>query len=63
MGWLIRTVSCHSAAVDVCVDRVGNKLAVNLVNTSGAHWDRKNPLIEPVGPLELTIRVWRSLHT
>ena len=49
-----------SPAVDVSVNRLGGKLAVHLVNTSGAHWDRKKPLIEaiePVGPLELTIRV------
>jgi hypothetical protein len=35
------------------------KLAVNLVNTSGPHWDANKPLfdtIEPLGPLTLTIR-------
>ena len=31
---------------------------MNLVNTSGSHWDRDNPLFEsiaPVGPLDVTI--------
>jgi hypothetical protein len=48
-----------SADVDVSVNRLHGKLAVNLVNTSGQHWDTKKPLIEfigPVGPLEITIR-------
>jgi hypothetical protein len=47
-------------AVEVSVNRLGGKLAVNLVNTSGAHWDKKKPLIdsiEPIGPIELSIRV------
>jgi len=49
-----------SADVDVSVNRLHGKLAVNLVNTSGPHWDSKKPLIdsiEPVGPLEIAIRV------
>lgn len=44
--------------VDVSLNRVRGSLAVNLVNTSGAHWDTK-PLVDslpPVGPLELAIR-------
>jgi hypothetical protein len=48
-----------SPDVDVCVNRLHGKLAINLVNTSGPHWDTKKPLIdtiEPVGPLEITIR-------
>jgi hypothetical protein len=49
-----------SSAVDVTVNRLGGKLAIHLVNTSGAHWDMNWPLIdaiEPVGSLELAIRV------
>lgn len=45
--------------VDVSVNRVRGRLAVNLVNTSGAHWDTKKPLVDslpPVGPLKLAIR-------
>ncbi len=48
-----------SSEVDVSVNRLAGKLAVNLVNTSGPHWDQEKPLIEaiaPVGPLELSIR-------
>ena len=48
-----------SPDVDVSVNRLHNSLAINLVNTSGAHWDTKNPLIEsvaPIGPLEIAIR-------
>jgi len=48
-----------SSHVDVSVNRLKEKLTVNLVNTSGAHWDRANPLfdsIAPVGPLSVTIR-------
>ena len=48
-----------SQDVDVSVSRLQGRLAVNLVNTSGAHWDPKKPLfdtIAPVGPLELAIR-------
>jgi alpha-L-fucosidase len=47
------------ATVDVTVNRLRGKLAVNLVNTSGPHWDANKPLfdtIEPLGPLTLTIR-------
>ena len=46
-----------SADVDVVVNRIGGKLAVNLVNTSGPH--RTEPIIEsisPVGPLRVVIR-------
>ena len=48
-----------SSNVDVSVNRLKDKLTVNLVNTSGAHWDRDRPLfdsIAPVGPLQVTIR-------
>ncbi len=48
-----------SPDVDVSVNRLRGNLAVNLVNTSGAHWDTKKPLVDsiaPVGPLELAIR-------
>jgi hypothetical protein len=49
-----------SSAVDVTLTRLRGKLAVHLVNTSGAHWDTNKPLIdaiEPLGPLELAIRI------
>lgn len=48
-----------SSEVDVSVSRLKGKLTVSLVNTSGQHADRKNPLfdsITPVGPLQVTIR-------
>jgi hypothetical protein len=48
-----------SEQVDVSVNRLKDTLTVHLVNTAGAHWDRDHPLfesIEPVGPLEVTIR-------
>jgi hypothetical protein len=48
-----------SSDVDVSVNRIGGKLAVNLVNTSGPHADKKTPVFEsipPVGPLEIAIR-------
>jgi len=48
-----------SSDVDVSVNRLQGKLAINLVNTAGPHWDRENPLFEsipPVGPLRITIR-------
>jgi hypothetical protein len=48
-----------SSTVDVSVNRLSGKLAIHLVNTSGTHWDRKNPLITTipsVGPIEVTIR-------
>jgi hypothetical protein len=47
------------SSVDVSINRVGGKLAIHLVNTSGPHWDTKKPLvesIEPAGPLEISIR-------
>jgi hypothetical protein len=46
-----------SSGVDVAVNRVGGKLAINLVNTSGPH--RTEPVIEgiaEVGSLAITIR-------
>jgi len=49
-----------STDVEVSVNRLQGKLAVNLVNTSGAHWDTKKPLIdaiEPVGPLAISLRL------
>jgi hypothetical protein len=48
-----------SPDVDVSVSRLQGRLAINLVNTSGSHWDTKKPLIESidaVGPLEISIR-------
>jgi hypothetical protein len=48
-----------SPNVDVSVNHLHDKLSINLVNTSGAHWDTKKPLfesIEPVGALEITMR-------
>jgi hypothetical protein len=48
-----------SPDVDVSVNRLHGKLAVNLVNTSGQHWNQEKPLfdsIAPVGPLEIAIR-------
>lgn len=48
-----------SSNVDVSVNRLKDKLIVNLVNTSGNHWDRDNALFESiasVGPLDVTIR-------
>jgi hypothetical protein len=48
------------ADVDVSINRLKGKLAINLVNTSGSHWDTKKPLfdaITPVGPIEVSIRV------
>lgn len=45
--------------VDVCVNQIDGKLAINLVNTSGPH-DNKDVYvyddIPPIGPLEITIR-------
>lgn len=49
-----------AAAVDVSVNRLGGRLAINLVNTSGAHWDAAKPLvdaIEPAGPFRVAIRL------
>jgi hypothetical protein len=48
-----------SPHVDVAVNRVHGKLAINLVNTSGRHWDSGQSLIDsiaPIGPLEVTLR-------
>lgn len=48
-----------STDVDVSINRLHGKLAINLVNTSGVHWDTKKPLfdsITPVGPLQMAIR-------
>ena len=48
-----------SAEVDVAVNRIGGRLAVNLVNTAGPHADVKAPIhdsIPAVGPLDITIR-------
>jgi len=45
--------------VDVTVNRLGNRLAVNLVNTSGPHADAEVHAfdeIPPVGPLQVKIR-------
>lgn len=48
-----------SSHVDVSVNRLQGKLAINLVNTSGPHWDANKPLfdsIAPVGPLQVAVR-------
>ncbi|MBC7979494.1 MAG: hypothetical protein H7Y36_02915 [Armatimonadetes bacterium] len=45
--------------VEVTVNRLKGKLAINLINTSGAHWDMRKTLIDsitPIGPLEVTLR-------
>jgi hypothetical protein len=49
-----------SPDVDVAVNRLGGKLAVNLVNTTGPHANTQDPIIDtipPIGPLNITIRV------
>lgn len=48
-----------SSHVDVCVNRLNDKLAINLINTSGPHWDQEKPLIDaiaPIGPIQVVIR-------
>jgi hypothetical protein len=48
-----------SRDVDVAVQRLGERLAVNLLNTAGPHADTRSPLhdaIPPVGPLEIAVR-------
>jgi len=52
-----------SHAVDVTVNRIGGKLAVNLVNTSGPHADPNIYVFDevaPVGPLHVTIRTGKK---
>ena len=54
---LVEVTGSHD--VDVAVNRIGGKLAVNLVNTAGPHADKTQPIIEsipPVGPLQIAIR-------
>jgi hypothetical protein len=49
-----------SSDVDVAVNRVGQRLSINLVNTAGPHADRQSPIhdsLPPVGPLTITIRM------
>jgi hypothetical protein len=49
-----------SQYVDVTVNRIGGKLAVNLVNTAGQHNSRSVAVfdeIPPIGPLEITLRL------
>jgi hypothetical protein len=49
--------------IDVCVNRLAGKLAINLINASDRHWDRDKPLfdvIAPVGPLQITVHSERS---
>jgi hypothetical protein len=51
-----------SHQVDVCVNRLGGQLAVNLVNTSGPHADANVftfDAVPVVGPLEVVIRIPR----
>ena len=48
-----------SEDVDVAVERIDGRLAVNLVNTAGPHADTRAPIlgsIPPVGPLAITVR-------
>ena len=48
-----------SPDVDVSVNRLQGRLAINLINASGRHWDQQKPLIEaiaPIGPLEIAVR-------
>jgi hypothetical protein len=48
-----------SPDVDVAANRIGGRLAVNLVNTAGPHADTTSPILDvipPVGPLVITIR-------
>lgn len=48
-----------SANVDVVVNRTGNKLLVNLVNTAGPHADKQTPVFDTIPPVEqlsVTIR-------
>ena len=52
-----------SHLVDVSVNRIGGKLAINLVNTAGPHADRQVPIfseIPPIGPLTVTLRTGRK---
>ena len=45
--------------VDVCVNRINGKLAINLVNTSGPHNNKDVYVydeIPPIGPLKIIIR-------
>lgn len=54
---IVEVTGSHDVDVSVC--RVQGRLAVNLVNTSGPHWDTKKPLIgsiAAVGPLKISIR-------
>jgi hypothetical protein len=46
--------------VDVCVNEINGKIAINLLNTSGPHSDAKVSVfdeLQPVGPLDIEIRV------
>ena len=50
-----------SSAVDVAVNRIRGKLAVNLVNTAGPH--QHEPILEsipPIGPLTVAVRADRK---
>lgn len=49
--------------VDVILNRAKGGLAINLINTSGRHWDYQNPILEsidPIGPLEVLVRRGRK---
>jgi len=49
-----------SHCVDVAVNRIGGKLAVNLINTAGPHADKSVYVfdeIPPIGPLEIMVRL------
>jgi hypothetical protein len=52
-----------SPDVDVTINRMGGRLAINLVNTAGPHADVQSPIhdsVPPVGPLELRLRTAKA---
>jgi hypothetical protein len=49
--------------VDLAVNRIGDRLAINLVNTSGPHADIASPIhdtIPPIDHLEIRVRCQRK---
>ena len=54
---LVAVTGSHN--IDVCVNRINGKLAVNLVNTSGPHANKDVYVydeIPPIGPVEIIVR-------
>jgi hypothetical protein len=52
-------VEVKGGFTEVVINRVGGKLAVNLINLAGPHEDRQALVFDavpPVGPLEIRIR-------